>query len=213
MEDHELRCCSRYGYDVGCKNLFSATGKHMKYIGYDFNLTAQQSGSMWNWADDYISIFLKNSANEYEGFLSPIDDFSTLYHKGLGRVYERKTIMDRYDMRELIGYIKGIDTVGSTPNISIYTSNKGTVDLSYSIKLLNNPVKNHLNIHYQNPDTKKILQFSVLNTLGQVLTSYVELDQSDKIYTFPIKNLTNGVYFLEIRQDGQLLRTEQFVKQ
>jgi len=213
MADQEVRNWTGYGYDVGCKNLFSATGNHMKYIGYDFNLTAQQSGPMWNWADDYISAFYGNSANGYEGFLSPIDDFSTLYHKGLGRVYDRQTRMDRYDIRALLGYIKGTDTIGSTPNITIYTDINDPLETEYKIRLLRNPANDYLKVHYQNKQTKDKLNFFVLDAMGRTLLSYEETDESDQTYIFPIQNLRSGVYFLEVRQDGELLQTEAFVKE
>ncbi|MFT5645785.1 MAG: hypothetical protein ACI976_000459 [Aureispira sp.] len=212
MEDQEVQNWPRYGYDVGCKNLFSASGNHMKYIGYDFNLTAQQNGPMWNWTDDYISAFYGNSANEYEGFLSSIDDFSTLYHKGLGRVYDRQTRMDRYDIRELIGYIKGTDTVGSTPNITIYTDIKDLLKTECDIRLLRNPTNDYLKVHYQNEQTKDKLNFSILDVMGRVLASYQEADISNKTYIFPVQDLGTGVYFLEVRQDGELLQTKAFVK-
>lgn len=211
MEDRELRY--KYGVPsgmVGCKNLFSTTGNNMKHIGYDFQLTAEQSGY---WMDTFISIFNQYPVNYYHGDLSLIYDFSTLYHKGLGRAYEGNWYMDGTYIRELIGYIKGTDTVGSTPSITIYTDLKEPSKKEYTIKCFENPTKNYLKVHYQNQEIKQNLSFSILDVMGRSLSTYEETDISDKTYVFPVQHLTNGLYFLEIRQDGNLLETKQFIKQ
>ena len=208
MTDLELRCDPYGSTCVGCKDLFAINGNHMRYIGYDFNLTSQQNGQ-----DDYISMFYSNNTNYYEGAITPFEDFATLYQKGLGRVYEGQWSMESADTRELIGYIKGTDTIGSTPNITIYTDTKKALKGEQVIKLLANPTNDYLKVYYQSKEIKYHLNFSILNRMGQTLVLYEGIEAPDNIYTFPVHDLASGLYFLEIRQDGKLLETQQFVKE
>lgn len=216
MMNNELRFRSHYcrtsGCEMlGCKNLFSITGNHMKYIGYDFNLTAQQMGPLWS-IDNYVSIFRENSLNMYEGEFISLHDLSILYHKGLGSIYKGEWYFESTDIRELLGYIKGTDTVGSTPNITIYTDIKDPLEAEYNIKLLRNPTSDYLKVHYQNQQTKHKLRFSIMDAMGRILATYEEPDLTDEIYIFPVQNLAKGIYFLEVRQDEILLEAKQFIK-
>ena len=81
------------------------------------------------------------------------------------------------------------------------------------VSLYPNPTSDYLNIYYQNRNSKKDLTFSVVDALGRVLDTYTTADISDKTYIFPVQDLASGLYFLEVRQDGKLLETQQFVKE
>lgn len=81
------------------------------------------------------------------------------------------------------------------------------------LSLYPNPTSDYLNIYYQNRNSKKDLTFSVVDALGRVLDTYTTADISDKTYIFPVQDLASGLYFLEVRQDGKLLETQQFVKE
>ena len=80
------------------------------------------------------------------------------------------------------------------------------------LSLYPNPTSDYLNIYYENEVQKQNLTFSVVDALGRVLNSYTTADISEKTYIFPVSDLGAGIYFLEVRQDGVLLETEQFVK-
>jgi hypothetical protein len=81
------------------------------------------------------------------------------------------------------------------------------------LSLYPNPTSDYLNIYYQNTSSKRDLTFSVVDVMGRVLDSYTTADISEKTYIFPVHNLEVGVYFLEVRQDGELLQTKAFVKE
>lgn len=81
------------------------------------------------------------------------------------------------------------------------------------LSLYPNPTSDYLNIYYQNRVQKSDLTFSVVDAMGRVLDTYTTADISEKTYIFPVQDLVAGVYFLEVRQDGDLLETKQFVKQ
>jgi hypothetical protein len=81
------------------------------------------------------------------------------------------------------------------------------------LSLYPNPTSDYLNIYYQNTSSKRDLTFSVVDAMGRVLDRYTTADISEKTYIFPVQDLGAGVYFLEVRQDGELLQTEAFVKE
>ena len=80
------------------------------------------------------------------------------------------------------------------------------------LKLYPNPAVDYLNVLYRNKQIGEKLTFSILDQQGRVLQSYTTRDISDKTYVFPIWELLSGWYVLEVRQDGQLVGSEVFVK-
>lgn len=83
---------------------------------------------------------------------------------------------------------------------------------SISLSLYPNPTVDYLNVHYYNKTTKENLTFSVVDMQGRVLSRFETYDQSDKTYIVPVSDLVVGMYVLEVRQEGVLLGSEQFVK-
>jgi hypothetical protein len=83
---------------------------------------------------------------------------------------------------------------------------------SISLSLYPNPTVDYLNVHYYNKETKEHLTFSVVDMQGRVLSRFETYDQSDKTYIVPVSDLVVGMYVLEVRQEGVLLGSEQFVK-
>jgi hypothetical protein len=84
---------------------------------------------------------------------------------------------------------------------------------SISLSLYPNPTVDYLNVHYYNQTTKENLTFSVVDMQGRVLSSFETYDQSDKTYIVPVSDLVVGMYVLEVRQEGVVIGSEQFVKQ
>jgi hypothetical protein len=83
---------------------------------------------------------------------------------------------------------------------------------SISLSLYPNPTVDYLNVHYYNKETKEHLTFSVVDMQGRVLSRFETYDQSDKTYIVPVSDLVVGMYVLEVRQEGVLMGSEQFVK-
>ena len=83
------------------------------------------------------------------------------------------------------------------------------------IRLYPNPTVDYLNVFYQSVETNSnsSLRFSVIDMQGRRLQSYTTADVSDKTYIVPVYELVGGMYILEVRRDGALLKSEQFVKQ
>jgi hypothetical protein len=83
---------------------------------------------------------------------------------------------------------------------------------SISLSLYPNPTVDYLNVHYYNQTTKEHLTFSVVDMQGRVLSRFETYDQSDKTYIVPVSDLVVGMYVLEVRQEGVVIGSEQFVK-
>ena len=81
------------------------------------------------------------------------------------------------------------------------------------LKLYPNPAVDYLNVLYGNKQVGEQLTFNILDQQGRVLQSYTTRDISDKTYVFPVWELLSGWYVLEVRQDGQLVGSEVFVKE
>jgi hypothetical protein len=83
---------------------------------------------------------------------------------------------------------------------------------SISLSLYPNPTVDYLNVHYYNKETKEHLTFSVVDMQGRVLSRFETYDQSDKTYIVPVSDLVVGMYVLEVRQEGVVIGSEQFLK-
>lgn len=81
-----------------------------------------------------------------------------------------------------------------------------------NLSLYPNPTSDYLNIHYYNLQTAEDLTFSIIDLQGRILQSYTTSDVSDKTYMLPVYDLVAGAYVLEVRQDGKVIGSEQFIK-
>ncbi|BDS14957.1 T9SS type A sorting domain-containing protein [Aureispira anguillae] len=81
-----------------------------------------------------------------------------------------------------------------------------------NLLLYPNPTTDYLNVHYYNPSPQEDLSFRVLDVQGRLLKEYKTYDQSDKTYILPVYDLEAGVYILELRQEGVLIGSEEFLK-
>ncbi|BDS14955.1 T9SS type A sorting domain-containing protein [Aureispira anguillae] len=81
-----------------------------------------------------------------------------------------------------------------------------------NLLLYPNPTTDYLNVHYYNPSPQEDLSFRVLDVQGRLLKEYKTYDQSDKTYILPVYDLEAGVYILELRQEGALIGSEEFLK-
>ena len=81
------------------------------------------------------------------------------------------------------------------------------------LKLYPNPATDYLNVLYRNQQIGEKLTFRILDEQGRVLQSHITSDVSNKTYVFPVWELLNGWYVLEVRQDGVLVGSEVFIKQ
>jgi len=81
------------------------------------------------------------------------------------------------------------------------------------LSLYPNPTTDYLNIYYQAAQTGTTLSFRILDAAGRQFLQRQTADISDKTYILPTYDLPSGLYFLEVRRDGQLVQTEEFVRQ
>jgi len=81
------------------------------------------------------------------------------------------------------------------------------------LSLYPNPTTDYLNIYYRAAQTGTTLSFRILDAQGRQVLQRQSADVSDKTYIIPTYDLPAALYFLEVHRDGQLLQSEQFVKQ
>ncbi len=84
---------------------------------------------------------------------------------------------------------------------------------SVELLLYPNPATQFLNVFYQSSQQDGELSFSIINVQGQILQQYKNTATSGKTYMLDVGELPTGNYFLEVDLDGNLMKTEQFIKQ
>ncbi len=83
----------------------------------------------------------------------------------------------------------------------------------FRLAIYPNPAAEYLNFHFRSPDFNKNKgSFSVLDANGRLIREFAT-DRNDATFILPVHDWAAGVYFLQYREDGQLLATERFVVQ
>jgi len=209
MQEKEIRSHSEhyfYGNAI-CKDFFGANS--VKYIGYDLGLTAQQT-SPWG-QDNYISAFnlVFPHTELYESIPTLVDDISILYSPGLGKSFEGYWHFEHTNIIEMVGFIKGNTALGSTPIVTILNQQKLESD-EITFSVFPNPVTDLLKISVNSVESD--LMYTIFNTEGKALLSISKENSFEEIIEIPVQNLTKGIYFLKIQQNGKVLENKKFVK-
>ncbi|MGH1338839.1 MAG: T9SS type A sorting domain-containing protein [Aureispira sp.] len=115
------------------------------------------------------------------------------------------------------GWLLKLDEHGClVPGCHIDSSRIGILPISAQqqaeLKLYPNPATDYLNVLYRNQQIGEKLTFRILDEQGRVLQSHITSDVSDKTYVFPVWELLSGWYVLEVRQDGNIIGSEVFIK-
>lgn len=193
---------------------------NLAYIGYDdsaagFGLLKSTDGGL-NWSMDI------NTATFY------YPTFNDLHTTPQGRVYVGATpssvttglIMESVDTSvwNLYNVDLPIYSISSYNDTIIWGAGKNgylvttanpnvlsinNVSLQESVRLYPNPANTEINIVFPSSDNTQI---EISNAMGQLLVK----DQNKN--TFDISNLTNGVYFITVKQ-GQQSYTQKIIKQ
>ena len=82
---------------------------------------------------------------------------------------------------------------------------------SVELLLYPNPATQFLNVFYQSNEQGQELSFNIINVQGQTVQQYQSAATSGKTYLLEVEQLVAGSYFLEVRLDGKLVKTEKFV--
>lgn len=181
---------------AACKDFFfDAT---VKYVGYDFGLTTQLSPNpMPN--DNYTSTFdLTSNSSPYPANIRETEDVGIVYKAGLGAVFDGEWFFERTKTVELVGYIKGTDTVGTVLNVVLNTAQVAT-KAPLGIHVLSNPIQNQLQLNVKDLTSGNSIHLELVDLNGRVQASFQERVVQDGLYTFPIQNIAAGVYILNAR--------------
>jgi hypothetical protein len=97
------------------------------------------------------------------------------------------------------------------PFDSTVTSNSIS-NLAASMDLFPNPTNSHLNLKISFEKEVANITYILSNINGQVLEIVARNNLQQDIYSFDVKNLPAGVYFITVRT-AEGIRTERFLKQ
>jgi hypothetical protein len=192
------------GLTLLAKNFLKDASQEYKQIGYSYGL---ESLFPVHSNITHPNFYIDSFSNVYD-----IQDFyqvHELYAKGIGLIQRGETSFEGWTCLSLLGYKKGNNTVGTILSKSLLLEEE-TIEKenNFSIKVYPNPSSKTLNIDI----TAKsgLLQLNVLDLKGAVLMSKEILDQDN--YQFPIEDLSQGVYLLQIKtSEGELLGVKKFV--
>jgi hypothetical protein len=178
-----------------------------KLVGYDHGLDPLQFG----WGTGDVSCFFQMGQGEYHGSNSSVDDFVLLYERGLGEFFRGEWYFEASLRRSLEGYIKDTVSVGQTP-IIVATDKMETIE-KVELIIAPNPVKDNLIIYLKNFNLDYELTFTVLDMFGRVLQSFVSSNLATGRLSISVNEYIAGVYFLQVRKNGNLIGLQRFVKQ
>ncbi len=134
-----------------------------------------------------------------------LDGFNRQYEIGLGETRNYYWIFEAYCETELIGYFKGIDTIGTIYDDTYYTVNTQNILGEQDIFVFPNPTKNEVflsNIEWIDMD---IAYYNLYDQNGKLVSS--NPIQSNKIN---LENINAGLYILEL-VNGIIRFTEQII--
>jgi hypothetical protein len=160
---------------------------NLKYIGYFFELSVGSYDVAHFTSSDTINYI----PVEFGGC-------SSLYKRGLGALSTTHEGFEHSYRTQLIGYIKGTDTVGITPDIVI-TSLKDTDLPTPEITIFPNPT--HSTLYFSQNISGVIL---VYNNLGQILYQQ-KLEEATEI---DLTHLPVGQYWIQW-DDNQVIQRKQ----
>ncbi|MCB0509642.1 MAG: T9SS type A sorting domain-containing protein, partial [Bacteroidetes bacterium] len=124
---------------------------------------------------------------------------------GLGQTSFQKWYLDSGNTNQLIGYYKGIDTVGTIYPDEFYVGISDGPNINEMIKFYPNPIQDNLWIEVFNND-ELLIEFR--NVFGQIIWSR-EIEESAQV---DLSNLPKGIYFLQACTPGYPCASAKLIK-
>ncbi|MCB9256012.1 MAG: T9SS type A sorting domain-containing protein [Chitinophagales bacterium] len=131
--------------------------------------------------------------------------FKAEYKAGLGQTSFQKWYLDSGNTNQLIGYYKGIDTVGTIYPDEFYVGINDGPNINEMIKFYPNPIQDNLWIEVFNND-ELLIEFR--NVFGQIIWSR-EIEESAQV---DLSNLPKGIYFLQACTQGYSCASAKLIK-
>ncbi|MBW8050863.1 MAG: T9SS type A sorting domain-containing protein [Cytophagales bacterium] len=136
------------------------------------------------------------------------------YTESLGRVYFSHYFFEGSEEESLLGYIKGMDTVGTiTPDSILLKINSNIITRKDNIKIYPNPFLNKIFIEYKLVNPANIT-IEVYNLFGQKVITLLENIKNDAgtfNVSFDVSKLPNGIYFYTLQTENSRI-TKSMIK-
>ena len=87
-----------------------------------------------------------------------------------------------------------------------------TASASYELKLFPNPTADFLNIFMRHHRGNRVFNFRIRDATGRIMLDFEQTMQEETLM-IDLAGYPNGIYFLEISQNGRILGSEKFVVQ
>lgn len=185
---------------IACKDLFL---HQLKYVGYDLGSVPAVHSYY------YPHVFYPSSTSPlvYEDKSAPANSFAFLFSEDLGAIFEGYWLFEHGYTKELVGYIKGQDTVGIiTDPVVVYNQLTTTTAKNKNYwQLLSNPAQQSIQLKTSPQLIVGQYEIVVYDIFGnQVLQQQKELTPNQSIQLNAHK-LATGMYVILLQQQNQIL--------
>lgn len=122
-----------------------------------------------------------------------------IYTESLGRVSFSHYFFEGREIESLVGYIKGMDTIGTiTPDSMLLKINSNTITRKDNIKIFPNPISTIGTLMFKNPNHDKF-EFVLYDILGNKID---HTKTSQEKITVNAYNKNPGIYFYKLSSDN-----------
>lgn len=209
QRDNELNLSYYQGLTLQGKGLLSkdflinVDGRQYKYLSYALDLEGSFPG-IWNIEAPNFNVDTTSDVYYFDYYYGP-ESLKEIYGEGLGLVYRYEYQFEGFNCHSLFGYIKGVDTVGLILSDQIFLNNQlvsiGSKPISFN--LYPNPTNDYVNIEINQLAKTERINFIIRDISGKVVRNFSEPVRMN--YQLEIKNLSSGIYFLELKNDKRIL--------
>jgi hypothetical protein len=96
------------------------------------------------------------------------------------------------------------------PGCHLINDVRETETVSYELKFYPNPTSDYLNIFMRHHRGSQNFTFRIRNGVGQQVAEFKQIIQEETLM-IDLAGYSSGVYYLEVRQNGEILETEKFI--
>jgi hypothetical protein len=193
------------GKGLSSKNfLLDADGRQYKYFSYGYGLENSFSAT---WRINAPNFDIDTTSNiYYYDYYYDRENLKEIYGAGIGLVYRYEYQFEGFSCHSLIGYVKGIDTVGTILSDQLFLGEQrlSTVNTkSLNMEVYPNPVDKYLNIKLDGLTETRQVQFVLSDLYGKIIQTFSE--QAQESYELEVGDLNVGIYLLQLKNDEGIL--------
>lgn len=210
LRDNELNLDYYHGFNTFDKGfapknfLFDGTGRQYKYISYNYGL---ENNFPTTWGINAPNFDVDTMSNVYYfDHYSNIESLQEVYGRGLGLVYRYEHQFEGYNCHSLIGYVKGIDTVGTILSDQVFLSNQYLPSVNtpkFNIELYPNPIDKYFTVKLNGLQKTGTIKFVLSDLFGKIVLNFSK--EAQESYDLEVGDLNAGVYLLQLKNDQGIL--------